>query len=104
MSKDNSLLVSHCPLCEIFLNPEENIRTKLYYPDSIEKVYESDFVIIDCESCKTPLVVPNQHVTEVHKELWGKILRECRGLFGKGMRLKLKMLTCRDHWHAHLMK
>jgi len=100
---DKILLVSGCPLCEIFLHPEENIKTKLYYPESTDKVSESEFVILDCKTCKVPMVVVKNHVTEIPKELWGKILRECRQLFGKGMRLRTHMRKIRDHAHFHKM-
>ena len=104
MSIDRPLLIKSCPLCEIFLNPEENIKTKLYYPESIDKVSKSEFVILNCNKCKTPLIVPNCHVLEINKELWGKILRECRNQFGYGMRLRTRMYKCRDHIHYHLIK
>ena len=98
---DNALLVSGCQLCELFLNPKENIKTRLYYPNTIDEIPECEFIVLECKTCKVPMIVIRDHVTDIPKELWGKILRECRILFGKGMRLRIRMRTCRDHWHAH---
>ena len=101
MEFDNILLPS-CPLCQIFLNPKDNIYTKLHYPE-FDKVRESDFVILDCESCKTPLIVPRDHVTSINKELWGKILYQARRIFGKDIQLRTKPKKILDHHHLHLV-
>jgi len=101
MNEDMSLLVKSCPLCSIFLNPKENIKTKLYWPESIDEVSESEFVILDCDSCNVPLIVVNEHITEVTSECWGRILYRCRILFGKTVRLRTRMLKIRDHAHFH---
>ena len=104
MAKDKPLLVSSCPLCGIFLNPEENVKTKLYWPKSIEEIPESEFVILDCKTCKVPLVVYRNHVTEIAKDAWGRVLHRCRELFGNSMRLRTHMRTYRDHIHFHLIR
>ena len=36
-------LVKNCPLCEIFLNPDSNIHTKLYYPE-LSEINTSNFI------------------------------------------------------------
>ena len=98
----NNILIPGCPLCDIFLNPKENIKTKLHYQDN-SKISESDFVILDCRSCKIPMVVVRDHVEEIQKELWGRILRECRYQFGYSSRLRCAPRTIKDHYHCHLI-
>ena len=59
---DDKLLVINCPLCGIFLNPRENIKTKLYWPESIDEVPESEFVILDYEPYGVPCIIYRDHV------------------------------------------
>lgn len=93
--KDITFNVSDCPLCRIFTNKE--LLTKVYYLDS-----KGDFIILDCLSCKIPMVVIREHLTSVDKELWGRILYASRKLFGSSIILRLKTRTIHDHWHAHI--
>ena len=99
---DDALHVISCPLCQIFLNPKENIKTKLYWPETIDEVPESEFVILNCETCKIPMVVYRDHITEITNEAWGRILYRCRKLFEPGVRLRTKMRKLRDHYHCHV--
>ena len=95
-----SLHVGDCPLCKIFT--ELDVKTKLYYP-KIENIQDKDdFVIVDCLSCKVPMVVVSDHTTEIGKEQWGRILYRCKQLFGGTIRLRTNRRTIRDHWHAHV--
>lgn len=95
-----SLHVNGCGLCGMFTGQE--LKTKLYYPE-IDKIQEEDdFIIIECEVCKQPLVIVSDHITELGKEQWGRILYRCRELFGGGIRLSTKSRFFRDHWHAHI--
>ena len=80
------------------------ITTKLYWPESIDEIPNAEFVVVDCLSCNTPMVVYTEHTMSVSKESWGRILYRCRKLFGNGMELKIKTRTIRDHWHAHITK
>jgi len=102
--KDERLLVTHCPLCEIFLNPKENIKPKLYWPETIEEIPNSEFVIVECTTCKVPMVVYGDHVMDITREAWGRILYRCRILFSSTMRLRTKQQRIRDHLHFHVMK
>ena len=95
-------LVEGCPLCNIFKDPKQYIKTKLYYPTVEELEKNPDFVILDCETCKVPMVVIGEHTTSIGREQWGRVLYQCRRLFGKSMRLRLKRRSIKDHWHAHL--
>jgi len=100
MSNRKAFHVDGCPLCNIFTKMD--IKTKIYYPDKDKVSEENDFVIVDCLSCKTPMVVISDHATEIGKEQWGRILYRCKQLFGDNIRLRTKRRTIRDHWHAHV--
>ena len=99
----NHNLIIGCPLCNIFLDPEKNIHTKLYHPN-IESVIYNDFIILDCDSCKIPMVVVRDHVTDISSDLWGRILYRCRKLFGENVRLRTTPRTITDHVHYHVLK
>lgn len=63
---------------------------------------DKSFAIVDCFSCKTPMVVINEHITSLNKEMWGRILYRTRKMFGSGVVLRTKPRTIHDHWHAHI--
>ena len=94
------LRITNCPLCSIFDNKE--IITKLHYPESVDNLEDEEFVIVDCKSCKVPMVVYGEHVMSVTREAWGRVLYRCRKVFGKNVKLKAHMRTCRDHIHWHI--
>ena len=100
MSNFKTFHVDGCPLCKIFT--ELDIKTKLYYPEKKNISEEDDFVIVECLSCKEPMVIVTDHATEIGREQWGRILYRCKKLFGDGVRLRTKRRTIRDHWHAHV--
>ena len=96
----DTLHVDSCPLCEIFT--KNKITTKLYYPEQ-DKINETDdFVIIGCKYCKTPIVVVTDHITDIGKEQWGRILYRCKKIFGNGIRLQTRRKIIRDHYHCHI--
>jgi len=99
----NHNLVNGCPLCEIFINPEKYIKTKVYYPE-IDKINTSEFVILDCKTCKVPMAVVRDHTTNVSKELWGKVLYECKNQFGYNIQLRCKPRKIFDHFHCHVIE
>jgi hypothetical protein len=92
--------VNGCPLCEIFT--KNKIVTKVYYPEDNDMSQNNDFVILDCHTCKIPMVVVSDHVTEIGKEQWGRILYQCKKLFGENMTLKMKNRFIKDHFHCHV--
>ena len=94
-------LVKGCSLCEIFLNPEKNIKTKLYYPE-VDNISTSEFVIVDCLSCNSQCVYIRDHVSDISNELWGKVLYKCRMIFGNNIRLQKETKIVLDHWSAHI--
>jgi len=97
---DSKLHVAGCPLCDIFA--KKDIKTKLYWPESIDEVENSEFVIVDCLTCKIPMVVYTDHTTTLSREAWGRILYRCRKLFGSSITLRIKRIRIKDHWHAHI--
>lgn len=100
MSRGDSVRVDNCPLCKIF--DKLDIKTKLYYPE-IDKIQEEDdFVVVDCLTCKVPMVVVSDHVTEIGREQWGRILYRCKKLFGDDIKLRTRARTITDHAHFHV--
>jgi len=103
MSKDKPLLVKGCPLCEIFLNPKENIKTKLYWPESIDEITsETEVVILNCLTCRIPMVVYRDHIDNITREAWGRVLWRTRKVLGKDVSLRCKPRRIFDHYHCHL--
>lgn len=101
MDIDKSIRVTNCPLCNIFITKET--KTKLYWPESIEEIPESEFIIVDCLTCKIPMVIYSEHITTITKEAWGRILYRCRKIFGGGITLKCKPRKIFDHHHCHIV-
>lgn len=97
---DEPLRVTSCPLCKIFINKQ--IKTKLYWPQTIDEIPNTEFVVLDSDKNGIPMIVYGEHITELTNEAWGRILYRCRILFGGTMRLRTRMYTYRDHWHAML--
>lgn len=98
---DEPLHIIDCPLCRIFSHGE--VKTKLYWPETKEEVAGSEFVIVDCSDCHVPLIVLGEHIEDITRECWGRILYRCRLIFGSNMRLRLHRRKIQDHWHAHLI-
>ena len=102
MDTDHNLIYG-CPLCEIFIHPEESICTRIFYTDS-ENVTESDFIILDCKTCKVPMVVVRDHTEQISKELWGRILYSSRKTFNNPkIKLRCTPRTIKDHFHCHIV-
>jgi hypothetical protein len=102
MDLDHNLVMG-CPLCEIFLD-NKNLKTQLYYPHDVCDLNSSDFIIIDCLTCKTPMVIVRDHVSMISSEMWGKILYKCRLMFGQTTRLRTQQRSIKDHVHYHIIK
>ena len=102
MDINQPLRIVDCPLCRIFSHKE--VITKLYWPERVEDIPDSEFVIVDCKSCKVPLIVLGEHLTDINRECWGRILYMTKKIFGKWVTLRLKTKTIRDHWHCHVYK
>ena len=100
--KTEKLLVKNCPYCELIKSLSEN--TKLYYPNRREEVSDSDFIIVDCEECNVPIVIYGEHITELTKETYGRILHRCKMLFGNTIKIGNKHRVVQDHWCLHCKK
>jgi len=98
----NHNLIVDCPLCELFLNPEKNINTKLYYPD-LDKINEVDFIILHSSIYKTPVVIVRDHTTEISSEVWGRILYQVRKMFGN-VQLRSESSKIKDHFHCVIVQ
>lgn len=99
MTTDRKLNVSGCPLCGIF-EKEELPDTNIYH-------IHDKFMILDMPQSKSPLVVYREHISEVSKEDWGKILDTCRKEFGNVLlgikdnnKLKENKRLPTTHWWA----
>ena len=95
------LLVKSCPYCGHFKELPEGV--KLHYPQRKEEIPNSDFIIIECEECKKPVVIYGEHLTELTKEAYGKILYRCKLLFGKTIKIGNKHRVLDDHWVLHVL-
>jgi len=100
---DHQIRVKGCPLCDIFLDPKNNLKTKLYYPEKVEDIPKAEFIIVDCLTCKTPMVIYGEHITQITRESWGRILYRSRRIFGGGITLRCKGRRIFDHHHCHIM-
>jgi len=97
------ILVPGCPLCDLYLISGSCSNTTIHYLES-NTIDTSDFIIINCNNCGLPLVVPRDHTITISKDMWGRILYQCRKLFGENMRLRCKARNINDHWHAHVIR
>ena len=99
MGKDKLLRVLGCPYCAMLNNFNENI--KLHYPESIEKVKDSDFIIIEMKDYPSPIVIFGEHIAEITSETWGRMLYRCKMLFGNNIQLKEKKKIIDEHWSVY---
>lgn len=96
----NHILVKGCALCDVFLNPNKYLKTKIYYKNN--RIEDSDFIIIHCNKCNMPIIIIRDHVVDISKELWGRILYVVRKEFGINTKLKLQHKESIEHWHAYI--
>ena len=40
----------------------------------IASIQKAEFVIVDCKTCGVPMVVLGEHLTNINRECWGRIL------------------------------
>ena len=92
-----------CPLCKLFLQPKESIKTKLYYPSRIEDLKNVNFCIIECEDCKIPMVVSAEHLDYISDDIWRNSNYQCRKLFGRNVDFRTKQNKLHDHSHYHVI-
>ena len=100
--KDLPLRVCDCNLCRIFSHRE--FKGKIYYPETIEELDICEFAIIEDEETNTPMIVASEHIPDISREYWGRVLYRCRKLFGDTVRLNTRMNKIKDHWHCFVSK
>lgn len=100
MSTEEALLISGCPLCDIYLT--KKIITKLYWPDRADQIPNSEFIIVECKTCKVPMIIYRDHVTTITREAWGRMLFRCKKIFGSGITLRSRPRKIFDHFHCHI--
>ena len=98
---EDKLRVCDCWLCNLFKNLPVDV--KLYYPLKREDVPNSEFIIIDCKECNKPMVVYGEHITELTREAYGRILYRCKSLFGNTIKIGNKHRDVEDHWKLHIL-
>ena len=93
MVKNEYLNVKDCPFCNIWV--EGNLPKKVFH-------LSERFMIFEHDTLHLPIVVFREHVTNINKEDWGRILQKCRQLYGWGMRLLIMegRGLPKDHWYA----
>ena len=98
---EDKLRVCDCSHCNLFKNLPVDV--KLYYPLKREDVPNSEFIIIDCKECSKPMVVYGEHLTELTREAYGRILYRCKSLFGSTIKIGNKHKDVEDHWKLHIL-
>jgi len=83
-----------CPLCNL------KKLTRWYYADK-------DFIICDCLTCNSPMIVYRKHKIQPSSKAKNEILRIARLLF-KNEDLKFRgysrSIPMEEHWHEHLIE
>ena len=85
--------MTDCPLCKL---AEGDIKTKLYYQND-------DYIIVDCLTCKTPMLVAKRHDYTPSPGERGRLLELCKKLFGDKASFRGYMRSLPQHWHEHIM-
>lgn len=97
----DKLRVIHCSYCDCFKELPEG--TVLHYPRDKSEISKVEFVIIECVDCKKPVVIYGEHITELSKEAYGRILYKCKSLFGTTIKIGNKHKILSDHWCLHVL-
>jgi len=82
----------NCSLCRLWHDRE--IATKVYYEDDV-------IIIVDCLTCKIPMVVIKRHagnVTEEEKDYIDDVVRRK----WPGSKLRCTPRQIPDHFHCHV--
>lgn len=96
MSDINHILIDGCSLCAIF----SNLGEKFVFIDKND-INLCDFVIFSTQNGN--LVVVRDHIGTISNSLWGRIIYECRKLYGNSIRLQCNPLSVDNHWHAYVV-
>lgn len=71
-------------------------KTKIYYEDP-------SFIIIDCKSCKIPMIILRRHSMILSISELSNIIEVVRKKFGKNVELRMNQRKIPDHWHVHII-
>jgi hypothetical protein len=81
-------------MCE-FCNLEK--RTKWYYEDD-------EFIILDCETCKIPMIVSKEHADDITSLAETYIRGLIKGIFKKKFHFRDdEGKDGQGHWHWHII-
>jgi len=83
-----------CPLCKLTYGNE--IKTKVYY-------INSNVMIVDCLSCKTPMLVIKKHGYVPSPGERAELIKLCEKVFGKEVRFRGWMAKYTQHFHEHII-
>lgn len=100
MISEKPLWVVSCPLCELI--KDKRVVTKIYWPEDICLIHESEFIIIDSPYSKNPIIIIRDHIDTVLSETWGIMLYRCRKIFGESVRLNWNNKICKDHFYCDI--
>lgn len=81
-------MVKTCPLCKL------EKKTKWFYEDK-------DFVILECMTCRVPMVVTKKHTMKPSNKLVNKMVAKAKELFGENIGVRKTQRSVKDHWHWH---
>lgn len=83
-----------CELCEL---ANGNIITTLYYQCD-------DYLIVDCSTCKVPMVVIVEHTMHPSQSLLYRMRQKARELFGENTEFRGYTQKIHGHWHDHIIR
>ena len=88
-----------CELCKLII--DRNVITKKYYEDA-------NFMMVDCRSCHTPMLVYKKHVVEIDEAdramAYHLFYKHAERIDMSGWYVNYEMRTIKDHWHCHLRR
>lgn len=97
------ILIKDCYYCGLFLDPNRYLNSKLYFKDN-SRIENSDFIIVESQIHNVPMVVVRDHVTDISKELWGRILYRFHLDYGFKAKIQIDTSKQCEHWHGYLVR
>lgn len=81
--------MAECDLCKL------EHKTSWYYEDS-------DFVILECDTCHVPMVVYKKHIIKMPERKIIYIKKLSYQIFGEQITFREEQRKIKDHWHIHI--
>ncbi len=78
--------------CELCLLEK---RTRWFYTDS-------EFVILECDTCHEPMIVYKLHIMDLPERKITYIKKLSKELFGDQITFREEQRKILDHWHIHI--